>query len=170
MPECDGSKICKIYWYTPVVAVSVIFLIMTLLILFRHETTIKPFDLPTVNGTSISIPGNKPSWINFWSATCAPCLKELPLLDRLHDEYADRVNIVAIAVPYDPPNITVDIHTRFHLNLPLALDINASARRQFADNMPVPCHYLIDSKGKILFSHQGEMTEEAIRKAIAQHL
>ena len=36
--------------------------------------------------------------VNFWATWCAPCVKELPLLDRFAREQAARLRVVGIAV------------------------------------------------------------------------
>ncbi len=38
----------------------------------------------------------KPSLINFWFTRCPPCIKELPELNTLKEEFKDNVNFVAI--------------------------------------------------------------------------
>jgi cytochrome c biogenesis protein CcmG, thiol:disulfide interchange protein DsbE len=34
--------------------------------------------------------------VNFWAATCAPCVGEMPALEKLYVEYRDRVTFVGI--------------------------------------------------------------------------
>lgn len=38
----------------------------------------------------------KPTFINFWSTTCAPCLKEIPILNKLKESLGDKVNFIGI--------------------------------------------------------------------------
>lgn len=38
----------------------------------------------------------KPTIINFWFTTCAPCIEEIPLLNQIESEYKKEVNFVAI--------------------------------------------------------------------------
>lgn len=41
--------------------------------------------------------------INFWATWCAPCLKELPLFEKLNDERKDvRVRLVSLDMDLDP--------------------------------------------------------------------
>lgn len=39
---------------------------------------------------------NKPSLVNLWFTTCAPCIEEMPYLNKLKDKYKDQVNFVSI--------------------------------------------------------------------------
>ena len=38
----------------------------------------------------------KPTLINIWFIECAPCIEEIPLLNRLQERYNERINFVAI--------------------------------------------------------------------------
>lgn len=41
--------------------------------------------------------------INFWATWCAPCIKELPLFEKLHAERADvKVTLVSMDLDLDP--------------------------------------------------------------------
>jgi thiol-disulfide isomerase/thioredoxin len=47
---------------------------------------------------AISLAGlaGRPTVVNFWASTCTPCLREMPLLERLHQEYGDRVSFLGV--------------------------------------------------------------------------
>lgn len=136
---------------------------------YVQSDRIRAVELLSLDGTPIKLPGEQLTWVNFWSIHCPPCLEELPYLDNLHREYRGRVQIVAVSVPYDPPNEVLEYREREQLSLPMALDLESQALRQFTDNLVVPSHYLLDKNGKILLSHLGELDEQAIRGAIEQH-
>lgn len=38
----------------------------------------------------------KPTIVNFWFTSCAPCLEEIPILNKLKDSYSDEINFIAI--------------------------------------------------------------------------
>ncbi|MDA8595216.1 MAG: TlpA family protein disulfide reductase [Flavobacteriaceae bacterium] len=38
----------------------------------------------------------KPTLVNFWFTKCAPCIDEMPVLNRIKKDYQDRFNFVAI--------------------------------------------------------------------------
>lgn len=137
---------------------------------FNQSDTIRPLELTTLNGTQVDLPGEGLSWVNLWSINCPPCLKEMPYLEALHEQYGGKVQIVAVSVPYDPPNVIKDYQTREGFTLPMALDMDGIAMREFTDNLVVPSHYLLDNKGNILLSHLGEIDEASIKAAIDKHL
>ncbi len=54
--------------------------------------------LTTMNGDEIDIEKlkGKPTLINFWFTSCAPCIDEMPILNDLKDKYNESVNFVAV--------------------------------------------------------------------------
>lgn len=38
--------------------------------------------------------------INFWATWCAPCIKELPYFQELHDQYPKKVKIVLVSLDF----------------------------------------------------------------------
>ncbi len=56
------------------------------------------FDLKTLtneNFSSEQLKG-KPTMINFWFAKCAPCIDEMPVLNKIAEKYKDDFNFIAI--------------------------------------------------------------------------
>lgn len=47
---------------------------------------------------SISDFKDKPLVINFWASNCAPCLKEMPAFEAVHQRYGDRLGMLGIDV------------------------------------------------------------------------
>ncbi|MEZ5537890.1 MAG: TlpA disulfide reductase family protein [Thiolinea sp.] len=127
-------------------------------------------ELATITGTRVNLPGEGLSWVNFWSISCPPCLKEMPYLEKLHQEYKGKMQIVAVSVPYDPPNVIKDYQTRESLTLPMAMDLDGRVLSEFTKKLVVPSHYLVDAKGNILLTHLGEIDEATIRATLEKYL
>ncbi|MUP44699.1 redoxin domain-containing protein [Gramella sp. BOM4] len=56
------------------------------------------FELSLINGKKLnsrSLKG-KPTLINFWFASCAPCIKKMPSLNKIKTEFSEEVNFIAI--------------------------------------------------------------------------
>nr|CAA6823368.1 MAG: Thiol-disulfide isomerase or thioredoxin [uncultured Thiotrichaceae bacterium] len=138
--------------------------------IYNKADKISPLELVTLNGNQVNLPGEGLSWVNLWSINCPPCLKEMPYLEAVHKQYEGEVQVVAVSVPYDPPNVIKEYQTREGFTLPMALDLEGIAVRAFTDTLVVPSHYLVDAKGNVLLSHLGEIDEKSIRTAIDKHL
>ena len=68
--------------------------------------------LNTIDGRKIeinSLKGN-PLLITFWSTTCSTCIKEMPHLVELYKQLnIDGLEIIGIAMSYDPPNRVLEL-------------------------------------------------------------
>ena len=62
----------------------------------------------------------KPLLINFWATWCAPCVRELPLIDRFHREYGPRGwQVLGLAV--DRPAPVAEFLARVKVGFPIGL-------------------------------------------------
>jgi thiol-disulfide isomerase/thioredoxin len=109
--------------------------------------------------TPISSFEGKSLVINFWATWCAPCRSEIPLLESLHTEWADRdVSVVGIAVDYRDK--VLEFADRFKIRYPLligeqdALDAVAA----FGVETPVfPFTVFTDRRGEVVTVFVGEL-------------
>jgi len=61
--------------------------------------------LPLFDGGSVSLASathGKPLVVNLWSAQCAPCVSEMPDLERVSHEYAGRVGFLGVDTQESP--------------------------------------------------------------------
>jgi thiol-disulfide isomerase/thioredoxin len=58
-------------------------------------------DLESQNLDLNSLSG-KPTIIDFWGSWCGPCIKEIPDLKALWQEYGDKINVLSLAFDDDP--------------------------------------------------------------------
>lgn len=95
--------------------------------------------------------------LNLWATWCTPCLKELPTLDALEEQYAaDGLVVLPVSVDTIPFEQLQRFIAKIDLELPhLAQD---NSRKMSADlkSSGVPTTYLIDRKGKIRARYIGE--------------
>ena len=62
----------------------------------------------------------KPLLINFWATWCAPCVREMPLIDRFHREYGPRGwQVLGLAV--DRPAPVAEFLARVKVGFPIGL-------------------------------------------------
>lgn len=90
-------------------------------------------------------------------------------MNTVYDEYGEHLQVVAIAMPYDPPNTVVETRDRLQLTLPLALDLDGQAARQFAADLVVPASHLLDPQGRIVFSVRGALSFSAMQKVLKRY-
>lgn len=94
--------------------------------------------------------------LNFWATSCATCVQEMPELARLHTEWQSRgLEVVAIAMQYDPPNYVLNYAETKGLPFKVALDVDGSAAAAFGGILGTPTSYIVDPHGRIFKRYLG---------------
>ena len=65
------------------------------------------FNDPDGKAISLKAFAGKPTLVNLWASWCAPCVKELPTLDKLAQAQKGKLNVVAISQDMDVPHASV---------------------------------------------------------------
>lgn len=94
---------------------------------------------------------------NFWFAGCAPCIAEIPMLMKLRDKYADKVDFIGIS--FDDPADILRIREKHKFDY-RQLHIN----RYDIDNLRVSSGYpttVIVCDGKIVYCKHGGPTPDS---------
>jgi peroxiredoxin len=127
-------------------------------LLFPNLTTLPNVVFKTIKGETISQAAllGKPALITFWATDCPSCIKEIPDLIKLHQQYtAQGLTIIAVAMYYDPPNQVVTMATEKQLPYAVALDPNAELAHAFGNVQFTPTTFLIDKTGAIVMKKSG---------------
>jgi peroxiredoxin len=104
----------------------------------------------------------KPVIVTFWATDCASCIKEIPHLVELYRQYHDKgLEIIAVAMAYDPPNHVLEFTKMEQLPYHIALDMQAENAHAFGDVSLTPTTFLIDPDGRIALQKTGlfDLTE-----------
>lgn len=109
----------------------------------------------------------RPVLVSFWSLSCGPCLEEIPVLRRLHQDLTPRgLEIVAIAMAYDPPAAVLDFVGKQALPYRVALDLDGAGARAFGGVPQLPRSFVIGPDGAIAHSHLGKLDLDGMRAVI----
>jgi len=107
---------------------------------------------------------DRPVLVNFWATDCKICIHEMPDMAVLYNEYqAVGFELVAVAMPYDPPNKVLEMAEREQWPFPVALDINGDALSSFATVKGTPTSYLLDNNGRLVKRYVGAIPIEELR-------
>lgn len=152
----------------PIVGAVILTAAVTLILYsdFDKLETIPKISLNIIDGTKLELNSlkGKPLLVTFWATTCAICIKEMPHLVELYNELGEeQLGIIAIAMPYDPPNLVVELSERENIPYPVALDINGDAVKAFGNIQVTPTSFLIDSEGNVVQQNVGEINIEELR-------
>lgn len=109
--------------------------------------------LMTITGQTLQLSAfkGKPVIVTFWATDCAACVKEIPDLIDLYQAYRDKgLEIIAIAMYYDPPNHVVEMSKAKQIPYYVALDLRAELARAFGEVHLTPTTFVIDADGVIV--------------------
>jgi len=112
----------------------------------------------TITGKKIALQDlrGKPVIVTFWATDCASCIKEIPHLIELYQQYHDEgLEIIAVAMAYDPPNHVLDMTKAQQLPYHVALDMQSENAHAFGDVSLTPTTFLIAPDGSIVLQKTG---------------
>jgi peroxiredoxin len=95
----------------------------------------------------------KKVFLNFWATWCPPCQEEMPDIQKLHDNYGDKVTIVAVNVGESKAKAQSFMKAK-EFNFPVLLDQNKQITSKYLVR-GIPTTYLIDEDGIIMDKHVG---------------
>jgi len=117
-------------------------------------------EIITLTGTKLNnqtLKG-KVTFINLWFVNCAPCLKEIPQLNKLKIEYENSVNFIAIT--FDPKPKVLEFLKRKPFDFDIITD-----QKELLENTFKPESYpkilIVDKDGIISFISNGIKEEES---------
>jgi thiol-disulfide isomerase/thioredoxin len=106
------------------------------------------FELPDASGARRSLAGarGRPVLVHFWATWCAPCVEEMPALERLARRLGDRVTVLAVSV--DESWAPVKRFFPGGTNLTLLLDPEREIAGRFGAT-GYPESFLVDRRGRL---------------------
>ena len=119
-----------------------------------------PVTVATIDGRRFDagVLEGRPLLVTFWSTTCVVCLREMPDLEALYRRLSPHgFEILAVAMPWDPPDEVVRLARARALPYPVALDVTGAIARAFGDVSVTPTHFLVGPGGEIAFRSTGAL-------------
>ncbi|MDD5461744.1 MAG: TlpA disulfide reductase family protein [Methylococcales bacterium] len=124
----------------------------------RFSARIPDVKFTTITGKKIALKDlrGKPVIVTFWATDCPACMKEIPHLVDLYAQYHKQgLEIIAVAMYYDPPNHVVTMTENQQLPYDVALDLTAELARAFGDVQLTPSTFLISPEGSFVLKKTG---------------
>ena len=95
--------------------------------------------------------------VNFWATWCAPCIKEMPSLDRLETKINGDFDVIAISVDRDGVEKVTDFFDENKIsNLEKFFDIKNSLAKEM-NLIGIPTSFFVNKKGDLIGHYQGDM-------------
>ncbi len=105
--------------------------------------------------------------INFWATWCGPCRNEFPAINKVYEEYKDRVAFIALSKePKDSNEIIASFRQENGLTLPMGRDEDHKLY-DYAETKNVPVTVIIDRFGNTGFLQIGSFrTADDLRRTL----
>ena len=135
---------------------------------FTPDTT-----FTTITGKHLTLQDlqGKPVLITFWATSCGNCIKEIPDLVALYRQFHPKgLEIIAIAMAYDPPNRVVAMANEQQLPYPVVLDLSSGHAKAFGNIWGTPTTLLLDPKGIVAKRKVGRFDLADMQVSIQQLL
>lgn len=134
------------------------------------------FALRDVEGRTVQLSdflGRQVVVLSFWATWCAPCMGELPHLERIYQAYKDQ-GFVVVAISMDDQSSVanvVPVVRRYGLSFPVLLDDDSRVTGTYNPKRSAPLTVIIGKDGAIAKVHEGysagdEIALEADVKAL----
>jgi thiol-disulfide isomerase/thioredoxin len=127
------------------------------------------FKLNSVTGKEFSLQDLKGKFVllDFWATWCAPCRRDLPAVEKLHQEF-HRKGLVVLGVNGGEDSETVnEFLLSSKLSYPILLTPDGGVMQSYRVSA-FPTVVLIDADGKIVFYHVGAGGDKALRESLAK--
>ena len=111
--------------------------------------------------TKLASFGGRPLMVNFWATWCAPCRREIPLLNKIRmQRKAQNAEIVGVAVDFREDVLNFTAKTPLTYPLLIGEEDGLAAAQAFGMGMAFPFSVFSDSKNRILTIKIGELHED----------
>lgn len=114
----------------------------------------------TLDGTLIKMADlkGKVVMVNFWATNCPGCIAEMPGLIETYNKYKNKgVELIAVAMSYDPPAQVLNYTKQKALPFPVMHDGLAEISNAFGDVSLTPTTFIFDKQGHRLKRIIGEL-------------
>ncbi len=108
---------------------------------------------------SLSEWNGRPQVINFWATWCAPCRREIPMLNQLATDGAHpQIALIGIAIDFREDVLTYLEKTPIDYTVLIGEEDGLDAARAFGmESLGLPFTAFIDKQGRIVTMHLGEL-------------
>ncbi|MFN3544058.1 MAG: peroxiredoxin family protein [Thiobacillus sp.] len=142
-----------------------------------YALTAKPAAPPqvftTLDGRQVALAEQrgKVVLVNFWATSCPGCVKEMPDMIKVYNEYHGRgFEIVAVAMSYDPPAYVNNFVQTRQLPFPVVLDSDGAHAQAFGNVQVTPTSFVIGPDGRIHEHKLGEIDFARLRALLDREL
>ena len=121
----------------------------------------------------VDLKGSELTVVDFWATWCQPCVKSIPLLNEMAEEFKSQgVNFIGVSIDGPRNQSKIEPFVRsMGVSYPILRDMDSELMSDL-NVTAVPTLLLYSADGELLYIHEGFRPgdEEVIRTHIAKHL
>ncbi|HEU4457934.1 MAG TPA: TlpA disulfide reductase family protein [Methylibium sp.] len=124
----------------------------------------RSFETPAGPTLAMASLRGKPLLINFWATWCAPCVREMPAIDRFYRDHAGKgVQVLGLAI--DAPTPVREFLQKVKVGFPIGLaglEGTELVRELGNERGGLPFSLLLDANGKVVQRKLGETSYDEL--------
>jgi peroxiredoxin len=151
-------------------------ILVLLAFLVFHLTKSQPapdVTFTTIQGKEITMASlkGKVVLVSFWATDCGDCVEEMPDLVKTYNaNKAKGFEVIAIAMPYDPPAQVLNYATQKALPFPVMHDGFGQMVMQFGGVPATPTAYIFNKQGQQIQATTGRLNFEKLNALLSKEL
>lgn len=156
-----------------IVPFAILALLAFLVFILSRNPQAPDVTFTTIEGKKINMADlkGKVVLVNFWSTDCGVCIKEMPSLVNAYNAYQNKgFEIIAVAMPHDPPAQVLNYATQKALPFPVMHDGFSEITKAFGSVNLTPTAYIFDKQGKRLQYTVGELDFDRLNQLLSKEL
>jgi thiol-disulfide isomerase/thioredoxin len=110
----------------------------------------------------------KPAVVNFWASYCAPCVKEMPAIESVHQSLGNQVAVIGVN-NQDRDEKADEMAERTGVTYTLVRDPRGDAFFELGLAV-MPTTLFVDADGNVVATELGELTESELTATIERTL
>ena len=109
--------------------------------------------------------------VDFWATWCKPCVKAMPELGELHEEWGDEgLAVLGVSIDQDAGEVVPKFLEKKKVRYPVALDTTDRPAWHAFHVAAIPAMFLIDAEGNIVDEWKGAVDLEEVRRQVETRL
>lgn len=170
----SGKSLAARLWSRAFVTIALVAVALSVYLGVRDaRSRVPPVTFVSLQGqkiTTASLKG-RVAMVVFWASDCQPCLREMPALAELYRRYHARgLDLIAVAMQYDPPNYVLAYVRQNPPPFTVALDPLGRLAQAFGNVQVTPTTVVISRRGRIVEQFEGEADFPVLRRLLESEL